>query len=563
MVLGGLGKSTYEQDAQSMRPLLMERSRLTRAVAATDTTLYVNSLPRGAGAYSGYLIIDPYTTECEVRRYTVRAGKILTVAALAYAHAKYDEIILVDNLPYISAKWFGATGDATTDDSTAIGRAITQADALYLNVMLQAEKYNLGTTGLTLTENTGLIGARMSIAANEGTWLTYSGSGNAITINGQVTGFDSRRNILIRDLVVECTHASASIAIRNDFATLFTFERVYVTGAKTSGFYFENSYNGIIRQCRADTCVIGLHFKVKNDAGDNVFSGQTLIEQCDFWQNSDSGIKLEQPYNTLAQITFLRCHCKANAYGAYIASDHRSLWLGCQFETNTTNGVYTHTDVVHGPVMIGCFFNHSSNVYAIDDNGDKAIYQANEFYSSGSPADGYGIQVSGSDVRIVDNTFRSTANSIVLESTAVNPKIGYNSFTSEVGAKVTDNGADGPLWEGEIILKSPVLDLSGSATTQFAMVADRDLWLREAKIIYTEASSADAGVVIGAGISSDLLKLFDYTTAISQSQWTVAVPTYDAYFVNAGEVITFRSAGGKTGTGEVVIELYFMPFPMA
>lgn len=557
-----LGRSTFEQDAHTIRPLLMERSRLSVASATGATSISVNTLPRNAGAYSGYVVIDPYTTECEVRRVTARAGKALTVAALTYAHSKYDEVLFVSELPWISAKWFGALGDGTTDDSTAIGNAITQADALYLDVMLQAEKYSLGSTGITLTENTGLIGARKSIATDEGTWLTYSGSSKAITIDGAYSTSAYRRGIRLQDFTVQCTHASSSYGIWCDFATLFNFDRIRVTGAKTAGLYMENSYNGIIRQSRFNNSVIGMHFKVKNDAVDNVFSGQTLIEQCDFWDNTDSGVKLEQPYNTLAQLTFLRCHFQSNAYGAYVAKDHRSLWLGCHFETNTTNGIYTHADVASGPVMIGCFFNHSANVYAVDDNGDYAIYQANEFYTSGSPADGYGIQLTGEGARVVDNVFRSMANSIVMESTAVQPKIGVNYFISEVGNKITDNGADSPDWEGEIILTSPVLDLSGSAVTHFAMCADRDLYLREAKVIYTEASSADAGVVVRAGKSGSATYLFSYTSETSQAQWTIAVPSISNRFIDGGtsEIITFGTAGGKTGGGECVIELYFLPY---
>src|SRR5512139_3458163 len=122
MVLG-LGRATYEQDANTLRPLIIERTRLTRDVSATATTIYINSLPRNVAAYSGWVVIDPYTVQCEVRQVTARSGKILTVAALSYAHSRYDEVMFIDHLA-LSAKWWGAKGDGTTDDTTALQACI-------------------------------------------------------------------------------------------------------------------------------------------------------------------------------------------------------------------------------------------------------------------------------------------------------------------------------------------------------------------------------------------------------------------------------------------------------
>lgn len=122
-----LGRSTYEQDAHKIRPLVMERTRLTRAVAATATTIYINSLPRNVGAYGGYVAIDPWTTECEVRKVVSRAGKILTLdAALAYSHSAKDEVLFVDRA-WVNALWFTAMGDGTTNNNTALARWGVQA----------------------------------------------------------------------------------------------------------------------------------------------------------------------------------------------------------------------------------------------------------------------------------------------------------------------------------------------------------------------------------------------------------------------------------------------------
>lgn len=162
-----LGRSTYEQDAAKLRPLVMERARLTGDVSAGATTIQVNNLPRNAGAYSGWVVIDHYTTECEVRLITARAGKGLTVAALTYAHHKFDEVLFLD-WPVLSAKWFGALGDNSTDDTTALSRALTAVGGIAGRLVISAGTY-LVTSTLTQPRRTIVEGQGSTI---DNTWAT-------------------------------------------------------------------------------------------------------------------------------------------------------------------------------------------------------------------------------------------------------------------------------------------------------------------------------------------------------------------------------------------------------
>lgn len=116
-------------------------------------------------------------------------------------------------------------------------------------------------------------------------------------------------------------------------------------------------------------------------------------------------------------------------------------------------------------------------------------------------------------------------------------------------------------YDTEVALMQVPLDLSGAAKTSIAFVADRAYTINYAYLVYTEVSSADAGVNIKVGklivgtdddgyfvaaVATEVSKEAGYRKSLTLLQTAVA----------AGDVITINSAGGKTGTGEVILQLY-------
>jgi len=73
-----------------------------------------------------YVVIDPYTIECEVRRISNISGTTLTIAALSYTHTAGDPIFY-EQSDVINSKWCGAVGDGVTGDRVALQRALAQA----------------------------------------------------------------------------------------------------------------------------------------------------------------------------------------------------------------------------------------------------------------------------------------------------------------------------------------------------------------------------------------------------------------------------------------------------
>lgn len=93
------------------------------------TSIAVTNKPNQLKANACWVVIDPYTIECEIRRVTNIVGLTLTIGALAYAHSQNDPILIV-NEPVVNVAWFGVTfEDATAKaaNSVALQRALDQS----------------------------------------------------------------------------------------------------------------------------------------------------------------------------------------------------------------------------------------------------------------------------------------------------------------------------------------------------------------------------------------------------------------------------------------------------
>jgi len=112
--------------------------------------------------------------------------------------------------------------------------------------------------------------------------------------------------------------------------------------------------------------------------------------------------------------------------------------------------------------------------------------------------------------------------------------------------------------------RSVALDLSGAATDVVVFQANVPCILCGYDIFYTEASSADAGVNTRIGRYQDGVALDDDYFDLVVSEVSKALGYHKSYVtadltnkvIAAGDTVTVGTAGGKTGTGEVMIVLH-------
>lgn len=113
--------------------------------------------------------------------------------------------------------------------------------------------------------------------------------------------------------------------------------------------------------------------------------------------------------------------------------------------------------------------------------------------------------------------------------------------------------------ENKVVI-SPEVDLSATGSTEVVFVADRAYTITSAKLAYTELTSADVGKAITVGkliVGTDDANFFVTTvnTEVSKEAGYIKALTLAKTAVAAGDIITFTSAGGKTGTGKAVLVL--------
>lgn len=177
---------------------------------------------------------------------------------------------------YTNVADYGATGDGTTDDTSAIAAAITAAPA-YSTVYFPPGTY-LITAALSIGKGLRLLGDAVIETFPETTIQQSTGNTNAITQTADHT-------LLIENLQVQNTGAAASgrgiyargqLVLREVLVTGFyddvyidgvagnsyfsMFERAWFTAAANAGLYLSDKINNIrIHDCRFVTSAYGIY----------------------------------------------------------------------------------------------------------------------------------------------------------------------------------------------------------------------------------------------------------------------------------------------------------------
>lgn len=350
-----LGKRNIEKDAKDLRVLINQgpisstatEFQLQSDTIVTDTTIVTNRTPLWLLASGFWIAIDPWTIECEIRKVTAVSGSTLTVAALTYAHSASDPVLFLD-APIANVKWFGALGDGTTSDETALHRAFTAAENLDLDggTILVPNGIYPYTTNLELDEKCHLLGEGYD------TVLKASAAISMLRIDWATTAgnrYGSIRNIRLDG------NSTATVGLDIELAVLWRFEHVFIHDVSGSGL-----------RCDA----------TQNSTFDTIYS-----------TGNTKGLYMA---NGAAGNTFINCHITSNSsYHGHWATDAGLSGNAHSIGDNKPNSNRYY----------GCYFESGTPTNAIlFDDGARNLFSDCHIVGSTSSADGEAIKITSGAV---------------------------------------------------------------------------------------------------------------------------------------------------------------------
>jgi hypothetical protein len=309
----------------------------------------------------------------------------------------------------IWARWFGAKGDGTTDDSSAIAAAITAAAASWLEVAFDGSTYlcsdlSLSTDGLKLTGASGTVlknhtagHALLTVSANYGSIDLIQFNGNSgiggITATVLVTGAHNRffrctshsgtnQGFCLDGSATTCnfnvfesceSYSNAGIGFSANTAPDNRFVNCYSHNNNLEGFTFDvTSHRAQAVGCRVDAnCQTGGvgNFGV-DGSNDCVISGCVVTGAV-----STSGIKTQNNTGDTDRLVITGCSFQGNgAYGVDLfagsgGNANNCVVTGNDFEGNTSGPIRVSGAGCTGNMIAGNALNGGS----ISDSGTSTV----------------------------------------------------------------------------------------------------------------------------------------------------------------------------------------------
>lgn len=178
--------------------------------------------------------------------------------------------------------------------------------------------------------------------------------------------------------------------------------------------------------------------------------------------------------------------------------------------------------------------NTYDGIYVLDSNFNVITSNISRTYA-GAVYQRYGINIAGTS-----------------DYNTIKGNICYLNVTAPYSVVGAHNSYDG------IARTAVAADLSGGAVTLVCLHPEQNLHLARAILLYTEASSADAGITVEIGKESDRDYYYTGASEINKALWYTKEVTLLKNDVAAGDTVTFYSPGAKAGIGEIILILEYL-----
>jgi hypothetical protein len=505
-------------------------STLASSIAAGDTSLSVASgagskYPSSApfmlllGTTSGAYELVKCTSRVSDTLTIVRGQEGTTASSWAAGSTPVTQVVTAANMSNLWAaspqvynvRAYGAKGDGTTDDTTAIRAALTAA-ASGGTVMFPPGNYKI-TDYLTPPVNSKIVGS-----GDGATIITQTGS------NKNIFQATDPYNISISSLkmvgIGTGTGKGINFALSvNTNMMLITLDQITVDDVGSDGVYLENPIVSTFNRVNTHSCGgYGINLV---GVGTGVIGTSCTLTSCYADTNAGAaGFRLSHMNYT----SLVSCASDSNAIGYLIDTCQGVSLSGCGAESCTTNGIKINAGF--GITADACWFYDDGGVAVYVTGSAASIILQNMIENSPHAGATNFIKVDAGSFATIIGFSNTTANSFLGDVTTIQ---------DDGGGNITTPGT---------------LALIADAQITFGAAADTNLYRLAANSLGTD----DAFTAFGALNAQNLLTLAQSSTQVSlSSSGTIATANLGVSRVTTSGAVTGVILASGTVAGQIVI----------
>ena len=352
---------------------------------------------------------------------------------------------VLENVPVVSVTDYGATGDGTTDDTAACQAAIHAAEAVTVGI---ATVYF--PTGVYVVEPLYVESSNVRVVGDgKGSMLrlapgTYNPSDSIGVLNFHGTAMERLSGCSVERVAVDGNRSNVTNSGDEFDLECFSFTYTdemhvvdcYAIDAYADGFDFDESADGTVRGCYADSC---------GGAGFHISINSTRIRVSDsFAYNCGDELSTKRSgFDTVTSVSdsaFINCVARDCYRGFYlqgtdnsvvgcfsVGGEHNALRVGgvrmvasgCHFTNPATGNVVTVEAGGDNFTMTGCILNGGVNNIAVISGGDQFCLTGN----IGLNSDSVGFNIDASNGLVVGNVIKNAGGSPIDDSGSGNTVI--------------------------------------------------------------------------------------------------------------------------------------------
>jgi len=369
---------------------------LSSDAASSATSITTSAAPKGVVANATWVVIDPYTSQCEIRKVTAVSGSTFTVAALTYSHSANDGVIFTDQ-PWANVKWFGAKGDNSTDDQAFLNAALDQMESIGGGVVYAPYGIYLVSVTLDIGANVSLIG--------DGIDTVFKATAAISVITIENVGGSGNQVGRCQDFFID-GDSTASIGMDLELSVRRVYDNVRVENC-TTAWKLDNCQNNNFISCSGDTCTTALY--VTENSSNNSFLRGNWSDFGTYGLQMDTSVLADPSGNIFENCLFEQSTSATHA--CLITNGARNSFINCTFGNNTNDDIIALAAGAVDNVFDTCLVtgDRANHLPVVDDDGSRNKFVHCRFQNTGGGAFTAGddiIDCSGDWTWIDDSWFR-------------------------------------------------------------------------------------------------------------------------------------------------------------